>query len=109
MAGEVHFAARLQALAQTYPDRPAIVDATGTWSFRQFNARLTRLGNALHGLDLEKGDRVALLLPDIREYLEVVDSSHDGSRMRALMPMRSRLAGVELIGAVCDMPEPVHW
>ena len=98
MAGEVHFAARLQALAQTYPDRPAIVDATGTWSFRQFNARLTRLGNALHGLGLEKGDRVALLLPDIREYLEADYGAMAAGFVR--VPMDPRLARPELIACL---------
>jgi acyl-CoA synthetase (AMP-forming)/AMP-acid ligase II len=31
---------------------------------------MTRFGNALAGLGLTRGDRVALLVPDIREYLE---------------------------------------
>ena len=33
-------------------------------------ARITRFGNAWRGLGLSSGDRVALLIPDIREYLE---------------------------------------
>jgi acyl-CoA synthetase (AMP-forming)/AMP-acid ligase II len=71
MAGEMDVGGKLAALAREQADRTAIVDDTGAWSFRQFHARVTRFGNALHGLGLSKGDRVALLIPDIREYLEV--------------------------------------
>ncbi len=62
--------ARLSELAALHADRTAIVDDAGAWSYRQFHARIARVGNALRGLGLVGGDRVALLMPDIREYLE---------------------------------------
>jgi acyl-CoA synthetase (AMP-forming)/AMP-acid ligase II len=67
----MHISAQWRALAQQYADRPAIIDDAGTWSFRDFHARMVRFGNALRGLSLNRGDRVALLIPDMREYLEV--------------------------------------
>jgi acyl-CoA synthetase (AMP-forming)/AMP-acid ligase II len=66
----MHLAAILGRLSRWYPERIALIDANGTWTFAQFVARVNRLGNALRGQGLTNGDRVALLLPDIREYLE---------------------------------------
>jgi acyl-CoA synthetase (AMP-forming)/AMP-acid ligase II len=66
----MHIAAKLAELAAAHPDRTAIVDEAGPHSFRQFVQRTARLGNAIRGLGLARGDRVALLIPDIREYLE---------------------------------------
>ncbi len=62
--------ARLRELAAVQGDRDAIVDERGACSYRRFYERIVRLGNALRGLGLETGDRVALLMPDVREYLE---------------------------------------
>jgi acyl-CoA synthetase (AMP-forming)/AMP-acid ligase II len=66
----MHIGWKLRQLARWYPDRPAIVDEAGTWTHRQFLARINKVGHALAGLGLERGDRVALIVPDIREYLE---------------------------------------
>jgi acyl-CoA synthetase (AMP-forming)/AMP-acid ligase II len=64
------FAARLRELAARQGDRTAIADEAGAWTYRQFFVRICRFANALRGLGLQAGDRVALLIPDIREYLE---------------------------------------
>lgn len=66
----MHIAARLAQLAKWYPDRTALIDDRGHLSFRDFLARGAGLAQALAGLGLQRGDRAALLLPDIREYLE---------------------------------------
>ena len=77
-------------------DRTAIIDDAGAWSFRQFNARITRFGNALHGFGLDKGDRVALLVPDIREYLEADYGTMAAGLVR--VPLDPRLTRQELAG-----------
>jgi acyl-CoA synthetase (AMP-forming)/AMP-acid ligase II len=92
--GDVHIGARLAQLAQLHPDHIAIVDQAGRWSFRRFHQRLTRFGNAMHGLGLAKGDRIALLLPDCREYLEVDYGSMAAGFVR--VPMDPRLTRREL-------------
>jgi acyl-CoA synthetase (AMP-forming)/AMP-acid ligase II len=66
----MHIAAKWRELAQRHDSRAAIVDERGALSYREFLSRMTRFGNALAGLGLTRGDRVALLVPDIREYLE---------------------------------------
>jgi acyl-CoA synthetase (AMP-forming)/AMP-acid ligase II len=94
-AGDVHIAAKLTQLALAHPDRAAIVDETGSWSFGRFHQRLTRFGNAMHGLGLGKGDRIALLLPDCREYLEADYGSMAAGFVR--VPMDPRLTRRELV------------
>jgi len=93
--GDVHIGAKLAQLALAYPDRTAIIDKAGSWSFRRFHQRLTRFGNAMHGLGLVKGDRIALLLPDCREYLEVDYGSMGAGLVR--VPMDPRLTRSELV------------
>jgi acyl-CoA synthetase (AMP-forming)/AMP-acid ligase II len=65
-----HIGAQWRELARIHGRHPAIIDDVGTWSYAQMHARMVRFGNALLDLGLRKGDRVALLGPDIREYLE---------------------------------------
>jgi len=93
--GDVHIGAKLAQLALAHPDRAAVVDEAGSWSFRRFHQRLTRFGNAMHGLGLVKGDRIALLLPDCREYLEADYGSMAAGFVR--VPMDPRLTRRELV------------
>lgn len=90
----MHIGARLNELALSCPDRIAIVDDAGRWTFRQFHRRIARFGNAMHGLGLAKGDRVALLLPDCREYLEADYGTMAAGFVR--VPMDPRLTRREL-------------
>jgi len=66
----VHIAREWRELALRHGERTAIMDDRGALSYRQLHSRIVRVGNALLALGLSKGDRVALLVPDIREYLE---------------------------------------
>jgi acyl-CoA synthetase (AMP-forming)/AMP-acid ligase II len=91
----MHIGIKLAQLARWHPDRPAVVDERGACSFRQFHARITRLGNALHGIGLNRGDRVALLIPDIREYLEADYGVMAAGLVR--VPIDPRLTRRELI------------
>ena len=91
----MHIGAKLAQLALAYPDRTAIVDEAGSWSFRRFHQRLTRFGNAMHGLGLTRGDRIALLLPDCREYLEADYGTMAAGLVR--VPMDPRLTRRELV------------
>ena len=51
----------LTAHARLSPDRMGARDLERSMTFRQWNARACRLANALLGLGLSKGDRVAIL------------------------------------------------
>ena len=91
----MHIGASLKQLARTHPDRVAIVDDAGRWTFRRFHQRVTRFGNAMHGLGLANGDRIALLLPDCREYLEADYGAMAAGFVR--VPMDPRLTRRELV------------
>jgi len=52
-------------------DRPAIVTAAGTTTYRELLALASRAGNALRALGLQSEQRVALLLPDGLEWAAV--------------------------------------
>ncbi|WP_433496586.1 class I adenylate-forming enzyme family protein [Sphaerimonospora sp. CA-214678] len=57
--------------AQFFPDRDAVVVPGHTrWTWRELDVRANRFANALLGLGLSKGDRVALYAPNCSEYIE---------------------------------------
>jgi len=90
----MHIGTKWRKLAQQHGDHAAIIDDRGTWSYRDVHARIARFGNALSGLGLRKGDRVALLVPDIREYLEADYAIMSAGFVR--VPLDPRLTGGEL-------------
>ena len=57
--------------AQYRPDHTAIVFKNNRFTFQQFNQRVNRLANALLGLGVGKGDKIATILPNCLELLEV--------------------------------------
>jgi acyl-CoA synthetase (AMP-forming)/AMP-acid ligase II len=90
-----HLGVLWRALARAHGDRPAIIDDVRSWSFRDFHGRIVRFGNALCGLPLSNGDRVALLLPDIREYLEADYATMAAGLVR--VPLDPRLTRADLV------------
>ena len=52
------------------PDRPAIIFEGKKYSFADLSQRVNRLANALLGLGIEKGDRVAILQVNCNQYVE---------------------------------------
>src|SRR5215831_3610192 len=91
----MHLGACWDALARQHRDRPAIIDDAGTWSFHEFHARVVHFGASLRALGLSKGDRVALLIPDIREYLEADYGSMASGLVR--VPLDPRLTHTDLM------------
>src|SRR4030081_2330832 len=57
--------------ARYRPEHPAIVFRNDRFTFREFNLRVNRLANALLDLGLSKGDKIATILPNCLELLEV--------------------------------------
>lgn len=58
--------------ARLRPDHPAVQDGERRLNFRQFNERVNRLAHVLAGLDIGRGDRVAILSENRLEYLELL-------------------------------------
>jgi long-chain acyl-CoA synthetase len=57
--------------ARYRPDHTAIVFGRNRFTFQEFNRRVNRLANALLNLGLCKGDKLATILPNSLELLEV--------------------------------------
>lgn len=63
--------AMLSVHARLLPEKTGARDLERTMTFKQWNARSCRLANALVGLGLQKGDRVAVLAYNCLEWAEI--------------------------------------
>lgn len=61
----------LSTHARLMPDKTGAADLERTLTFKQWNTRACRLANALLGLGLTKGDRVAILAYNCLEWAEI--------------------------------------
>ncbi len=90
------------AHARLMPDKIGTRDSRRAMTFKEWNARACRLGNALLGLGLAKGDRVALLAYNRVEWMEL----YIGLAKAGLVavPVNFRLVGPEIqyIGEHCE-------
>src|SRR5580693_1794610 len=55
-----------------YPERPALSFDQSTLTFSQLHDRVKRLAAGLSSAGFKKGDRLAILLPNAPEYIELV-------------------------------------
>jgi len=57
--------------AQCRPDHLGIVFEEKRLTFREFNRNVNQIANALRGLGIDKGDKIAIVLPNCLELLEL--------------------------------------
>jgi fatty-acyl-CoA synthase len=88
-AGEV-----VAANAAIHPDRLGTRDLVRSLTFRQWNERACRLANALLGLGLAKGDRVAVLAYNCVEWMEIYVAMAKAGLVA--VPINFRLLGPEI-------------
>ncbi len=84
----------LQAHAKVTPGRIGAADLERSLTFRQWNARACRLANALLGLGLAKGDRVAVLAYNRVEWLEIYAAVAKAGLIA--VPVNFRLVAAEI-------------
>jgi fatty-acyl-CoA synthase len=77
-----------------YRDRPAIVDAEAEYTFGELQAAAEPHERALLGLGIEKGDRVAILLPNGVEWLYLVSAAARAGAI--VVPVNNRLRPNEI-------------
>jgi acyl-CoA synthetase (AMP-forming)/AMP-acid ligase II len=82
------------AHARTQPAQPAARDSRRALSWAQWDERASRLANALLGLGLAKGDRVALLGYNALEWLELYAALSRAGLVA--VPINFRLAAPEV-------------
>ena len=80
--------------ARILPDKIGARDLERAMTFRQWNARSCRLANALLGLGLAKGDRVAVLAYNCVEWLEIYAAAAKAGLVA--VPVNFRLVGEEI-------------
>jgi O-succinylbenzoic acid--CoA ligase len=89
--------------AQTTPDRLALVWRDRVWSFASLAAAADEAARRLAGLGVQMGDRVAVVMANRPEFVQLV---HAVSRLGAiLVPLNVRLTGSEL-RTLLDDAEP---
>ena len=84
----------LTATARRTPDREAVVCGGRRMSFGELDARTTRLANALMGMGLTIGDRVALHMANSIAVVEVMAAVLKAGGI--VVPISTRLAGPEI-------------
>jgi len=57
--------------ARRSPAKPALIEGDRLVTFGEYDARTTRLAHALEARGIGPGDRVAIMLPNCVEFLEV--------------------------------------
>jgi long-chain acyl-CoA synthetase len=102
----------LRASAAARPGKPALIAGDRTITYADLEARVGRAAGALRALGVEKGDRVALLLGNVPEFVEVL---HGAWRLGAVVaPLNVMLtpeeAGYVLAdaGARVAVAQPEH-
>lgn len=58
----------LREAAERWPDKPAVVDATGSHTFAELDVLADRIGAALAARGINPGDRFLMQLPNTREF-----------------------------------------
>ena len=81
--------------ARYFPDQPAIIFGERVTTFRELEERSNRLANALIGLGLRKGDRVAFLMSNRPAIVELEVALYKAGLVR--VPLNARLAPAEIL------------
>jgi fatty-acyl-CoA synthase len=84
----------LERSAGVWAGRPAVADGVRSWTYGEHHERVTRLSGALaRELGVEPGDRVATLLPNVPEMLELHYAVPGAGGV--LVPLNTRLAAAD--------------
>jgi acyl-CoA synthetase (AMP-forming)/AMP-acid ligase II len=84
----------ISASAHRFPDKIGARDLSRSLTYRQWNERARRLSNALLGLGLSRGDRVAILAYNCLEWLEIYAATAKAGLVA--VPVNFRLVATEI-------------
>src|SRR5215831_14622507 len=94
MSQLLHFGEIVAMNAYLSPDKVGVRDLTRSLTFRGWNDRSCKLANALVGLGLEKGDRIAVLAYNCLEWMEIYAAVAKAGLV--VVPINFRLIGSEV-------------
>src|SRR5215471_16989227 len=80
--------------ARVLPDKIGACDLERAMTFREWNGRSCRLANALLGMGLAKGDRIAVLAYNCIEWLEIYGATAKAGLIA--VPINFRLLSEEV-------------
>ncbi len=86
--------------AMVAPDKPFLTEKNKTYNNRQFNHRVNKTAHALERLGLKKGMRIALLMSNSSEFLEIFFACAKNGIV--MVPLNFRLAVPELLYIIRD-------
>jgi acyl-CoA synthetase (AMP-forming)/AMP-acid ligase II len=86
--------------ARYFPDQPAIIFEDRITTFRELEERSNRLANALLGLGLRKGDRVAFQMSNRPAIVELEVALYKAGLVR--VPLNARLAPAEVVDVIAN-------
>ncbi|MCI0614554.1 long-chain fatty acid--CoA ligase [bacterium] len=64
----MNIAKHVEDAAKLFPDHPAIIFEEISWTYSELNRRANQVAHALKTRQIDRGDRVALYLPNIPEF-----------------------------------------
>ena len=102
MSRLLHFGDVIAVNASLFPDKIGARDLARSLTFRAWNERSCRLANALRGLGLAQGDRIAILAYNCLEWMEIYAAIAKAALV--LVPINFRLVGSE-IGYIIENSE----
>ncbi len=85
------------ANAQNCPDRTAVVFENVRYTWKQWNERMCRLAHALRGLGLQRGDKVAVMLHNCHQIVEVGNAAQKAGLITVPLNYRLRAREIEYI------------
>jgi fatty-acyl-CoA synthase len=90
----------LKKACKFFPRKEAIVCGSRRWTYEEFFGRLSRFSAYLEEVGIEKGDRIAILLPNCHCFLEVYYAV--ALRGAVTVPLNYRLSAGELVMIMND-------
>lgn len=94
LMGQMIFSDPLKLNALRYGDKEAISYDGKRFTYREFNDRVNQLSHALQSLGVKKGDKVAFMLPNCNELVEIMFAC---SKIGAVfIPINARFVGREI-------------
>ena len=94
MKALMHMGQALRLNARLYPDKVGASDLSRAMTFQRWDERARRLANALLGLGLRKGDRIAILAYNCVEWMEIYAGTANAGLV--MVPINFRLVGPEI-------------
>jgi acyl-CoA synthetase (AMP-forming)/AMP-acid ligase II len=94
MAGWMNLGQNLKVNAKKFPDTVMLKDSRRSFTYPQANSRVNRLAHSLLALGLSKGDKVAVLLENSIEIVEIFLATAKTGII--IVPINFRLVGAEV-------------